>query len=181
MNSVHSADPSRIPMNPLTWRPKLNRLPRSCKGMPVDPTFLDLVNYGICRALNERLGKEATEQIFREVGRICYRRARDQGMIEGKEDPLDALVEVARFLERMGYMERIVISRVSEDELLLDMYGVSVLRSSIELVDSGMAPSHYMTNMMFAALEEHGVTAELVDLGFDPEENHVREKWILKR
>ncbi len=149
--------------------------------MPVDPVFLDLINYGICRVLNERLGKEATEEIFREVGRVCYRRARERGLIERREDPLDTLVEVARFLERAGYMERIEVTKVSENELVLDMYGVSVLESSIELVESGMAPSHYMTNLMFAALEEHGIAAELIDLGFDREGNHVREKWVLKR
>ncbi len=149
--------------------------------MPVDPVFLDLINYGICRTLNERFGKEATEEIFREVGRICYRRAKEKGYITRGEDPLDTLVEVAKFLERMGYMERIAITEVSEDELILDMYGVSVLESSIELVDSGMAPSHFMTNIMFAALEDHEMGAKLIDLGFDPEENHVREKWVLLR
>ncbi len=78
-------------------------------------------------------------------------------------------------------MERIEVTEVGEDEVVLDMYGVSVLESSIELAESGMAPSHYMTNLTFAALEEHGMAAELIDLGFDREGNHVREKWVLKR
>ena len=147
--------------------------------MPVKPEFLDLINYSICYVLNQRLGKEEAERIFREVGKLNYRRIKEKGLIREREDPLEQLEEIARFLERMGYMERIVIRREG-NQLLLDMYGVSVLPSSVELVEKGMAPSHLMTNIMFAALEEKGVRAELIDLGFDSEENHVREKWVLK-
>ncbi|RLG44035.1 MAG: hypothetical protein DRN78_00775 [Thermoproteota archaeon] len=70
---------------------------------------------------------------------------------------------------------------MSENEPELDMFGVSVLNSSVELVESGRSPSHYMTNIMFAALEDYGISAELIDLGFDLERNHVKERWILKR
>jgi len=38
-----------------------------------------------------------------------------------------------------------------------------------------------MTNIMFAALEDYGISAELIDLGFDLERNHVTERWVLKR
>ncbi len=149
--------------------------------MPVDPRFLDLINYGICYVLNERYGKEETESIFREVGKILYARIKEEGLISPTKNPVDTLVEVARFLEKMGYMERIDITKRGNNELELDMYGVSVLDSSVKLVESGRSPSHYMTNIMFAALQDYGIDAELIDLGFDTEENHVKEKWILKR
>lgn len=149
--------------------------------MPIDPTFLDLINYGICYVLNERYGREECEGIFREVGRICYRKMKEKGLIRSRDDPAETLIEIARFLEKMGYMERILINRISENELELDMFGVSVLDSSVELVRSGKSPSHYMTNIMFAALEDYGIDAELIDLGFDTERNHVKERWVLKR
>ncbi len=74
--------------------------------MPVDPTFLDMVNYGICYVLNERYGKKECEDIFREVGKICYGRVKERGLIRPKEDPMETLIEIAKFLERMGYMEK---------------------------------------------------------------------------
>jgi len=128
-----------------------------------------MVNYGICYVLNERFGKKECEDIFREVGKICYGRVKERGLIRPKEDPMETLIEIAKFLERTGYMEKILINRVSENELELDMFGVSVLNSSVELVESGRSPSHHMTNIMFAALEDYGISAELVDLGFDLE------------
>lgn len=149
--------------------------------MPVDPAFLDMINYGICYVLNERYGKKESETIFREVGRVCYKRMKEGDLIRLKEDPMETLIEIAKFLERMGYMEKILVNKVSENELEFDMFGVSVLSSSAELVGSGRAPSHYMTNIMFAALEDYGIDAELIDLGFEPERNHVKERWILKR
>ncbi len=149
--------------------------------MPVDPRFLDLINYGICYVLNERYGKEETERVFKEVGKILYARIKEEGLITPAKDPMDTLIEIARFLEKMGYMARIDITRRSDRELELDMYGISVLDSSVKLVESGRSPSHYMTNIMFAALQDYGIDAELIDLGFDVKENHVKEKWILKQ
>jgi len=149
-------------------------------SLPVDPEFFDMLNYSICRAVNEALGKDGAESIFRKVGEINYGILKAKGEIKPSEDPLDTLEQIARYLERVGYMEKIEIKRVSDRELLLKMHGVSVLDSSVKLVDSGMAPSHYMTNLMFAALKEYGVEAELIDLGFDVEKNVVQEKWVLK-
>jgi hypothetical protein len=77
-------------------------------------------------------------------------------------------------------MERIEIKETDEG-LQLDMYGVSVLRSSDTLVRSGMAPSHIMTNIMFAALREAGIEAELRELEIDVDKGHVREMWIFRK
>jgi hypothetical protein len=61
------------------------------------------------------------------------------------------------------------------------MYGVSVLESSVRLTQENKQPSHIMTNTMFAALEELGYDAELIDLLFETDKNHVREKWIIRK
>lgn len=149
----------------------------------VKAEFFDTINYCICSAINEVVGPETARKIFREMGKIHYEELKKKGVIEIKpgEHPMKVLEKIARYLEASGYMERIEITQTSEDEAVVDMYGVSVLDSSVRLTDEGKEPSHIMTNTMFAALEEMGYTIELVDLLFDREMNHVKEKWILKR
>ena len=145
--------------------------------------FFDTINYCICSAINETVGSEMAQKIFRKMGKIHYRELKNKGIItvEPGESPMQVLEKIARYLESSGYMERIEISHVGENEAIVDMYGVSVLESSIRLTDEGKEPSHIMTNTMFAALEDMGYTIELIDLLFEREANHVREKWILKR
>ena len=100
-------------------------------------------------------------------------------------DPADVLREVGRFLERMGYMARINLESVTENEVIVEMQGVSVIGSSIRLTREGASPSHIMTNLMFAALKEVcGMEASIIDLTLEqpsPVEGYAREKWVLKR
>ena len=64
------------------------------------------------------------------------------------------------------------------------MFGVSVIKSSIRLTEEGDSPSHFMTNLMFAALREiSGVRADIYDLTLEQpsaETGYTMEKWILK-
>ena len=74
-------------------------------------------------------------------------------------------------------MERILIDKVGDNEAEVEMYGVSVTDSSVKILGEKKTPSHYMTNLMFAALERLGVGARLKDVEFDQEKRRFREYW----
>jgi hypothetical protein len=80
-------------------------------------------------------------------------------------------------LESVGYMERISIVNLSESEAIVEMFGVSVTKSSVDMLKVGRHPSHYMTNVMLAALKKLGIRAELRDVDFDEQERHFKEHW----
>jgi len=148
----------------------------------IKPEFLDTINYSICQAVNEYLDERATE-FFRRVGEYHLDEAMKRGLvrIERSRKPLDNLIEIARYLESTGYMKKIVIERLSEDEALVEMHGVSVTISSVRLLRDGKHPSHFMTNIMLAALRSLGIQAELRDVAFDEEAQKFKEHWrILK-
>jgi len=147
-------------------------------GKDVKPEFLDIINYAVCQAVNEYLNEKATD-FFRRVGEYHLDEAVERGFlrIEHGEKPLDSLIKIARYLESTGYMERIVINRLSEDEALVEMFGVSVTKSSVQLLKAGKQPSHYMTNIMLSALKRIGIQAELEDVAFDEKECHFKEHW----
>jgi len=61
------------------------------------------------------------------------------------------------------------------------MHGVSVTESSVRLLKEGNHPSHFMTNIMLAALGRLGIQAELKDVSFDEKARKFKEHWkILK-
>lgn len=150
----------------------------------VKPEFLDFVNYNICKAYSEKYGKEAAEEFFRRVGEIGFGELKRMVEFPSKE-PYDVLTTVGKFLEDMGYMSKIQLSKVEEGEVIIEMSGVSVIKSSIRLVDGGDSPSHFMTNLMFAALKEvSGVQADIYDLTLEQpseETGYAMEKWVLKK
>jgi hypothetical protein len=144
----------------------------------VKPEFLDIVNYAICQAVNEYMEGRASE-FFRKVGEYHLDEALRRGLvrIEPSDKPLDALLRIAKYLESYGYMEQIRINRIDEKEATVEMLGVSVTDSSARLLGEKKQPSHYMTNVMFAALKRLGVQAELRDMEFNREEKHFKEYW----
>ncbi|MBS7638284.1 hypothetical protein KEJ49_05300 [Candidatus Bathyarchaeota archaeon] len=151
---------------------------------PIKPEFLDFINYNICKAYSETHGKEAAEAFFRKVGRIGFQELRSRIEFPSRE-PYEVLRKVASFLEEMGYLAKIQLTKVEEDEVIIEMFGVSVVNSSMRLVREGASPSHFMTNLMFAALEEMcGLRADIIDLTLEQptaETGYAKEKWILKK
>ena len=144
----------------------------------VKPDFLDIINYAVCEAVNDYVDGKATE-FFRRVGEYHLQEALRRGVvkIEPGDKPLDALIKIAKYLESYGYMEEIRIHRIDEKEATVEMLGVSVTDSSAQLLGEKKQPSHYMTNVMFAALKKLGVQAELRDMEFDRENKHFKEYW----
>jgi hypothetical protein len=146
----------------------------------VNPEFVDFVNYNFCRAISEHVGRERAVRVFERAGEIGYAALKAQGAIQTDgRSPLDVLVQIVRYLEDNGYMGRIELNRISEAEMEVNMYEISVMGSSVRLTDQDYSPSHIMTNLMFAALQEFGMSAELNELEFEPDADHVREHWKL--
>ena len=100
-------------------------------------------------------------------------------------DSYEVLKTVGVFLEEMGYMSKIQLSKVEEDEVIIEMFGVSVIKTSIRMVEGGSSPSHFMMNLVFAALKEmSGVHADVCDLTLQQpsaKTGYAKEKWVLKK
>ncbi len=144
----------------------------------IKPNFFDTINYSICQAVNELLGEESKD-FFKRVGEFHLEEALERGLlkIEPDVEPLDVLIQIAQYLESTGYMEKISINKLSEKEAIVEMRGVSVTESSAKLLGEDKHPSHFMTNMMFAALKKLGVQADLRDMEYDVKEAHFKEYW----
>lgn len=144
----------------------------------IKPEFLDIINYAICQSVHDYLDGKSTE-VFKKVGEYHLDEALSRGIIkiEPNDKPLDTLIKIAKYLESVGYMEKILINKLSESEAFVEMYGVSVTTSSVKMLKEGKQPSHFMTNIMLAALRKLGIQAELEDVGFDEEQCYFREHW----
>ncbi len=150
-------------------------------GDRISAEFLDLVNYCVCSAVSRSFGRTEAEKVFRLAGRIAYDELRTKRDMQAL-DPIELLKRIAKFLEDAGYMDTIEVQRRGNNQVVVDMYGVSVWHSSDRLSKEGAAPSHYMTNLMFAALETFDLQADIQNLEFKEEpKGHVREMWTLSR
>jgi hypothetical protein len=121
---------------------------------------------------NRICGKERAEEVFRETEEVMFSLIKSN--VVG-DDPITTLKNIARYIERSGYMERIEIKETEEGLQLDSMESLF----SDRLVRFGMAPSHMMTNTMFAALREAGID-ELKELEIDvdcQEINCVDVRW----
>lgn len=147
-------------------------------GKCIKPIFFDVINYAICQAVDDCLDKKATE-FFKKVGEYHLDEALKRRLIKIDPDdsPLDTLVKIAAYLESVGYMDKILINRVGENEALVEMHGVSVTRSSVKILKENKQPSHYMTNIMIAALKKLGIQAKLKEVEFDEKNCHFKEYW----
>ena len=144
----------------------------------VDSDLLDILNLAICYASNEHM-KDKTAEFFRKVGEYHLEEAIKRGYvkIESQDKPLDVLENIARYLESTGYMQQTIIQRFGDYEAVVEMKGVAVTRSSNEILTKGKQPSHFMTNIMLAALKRIGVEAELEEAEFDSTGNTFKEHW----
>lgn len=140
--------------------------------------FLDVINYAICQAVSEFLGEKASE-FFKKVGEYYLDEALKRGIIDINlhDKPLITLKKIAMHLESVGYMEKILFNELSEKEAFVEMQGVSVTKSSSKLLKEGKQPSHFMTNIMLAALKDLGIQAELKDVEFNEEKRNFKEHW----
>ncbi len=144
----------------------------------IKPEFFDTINYSICKAVNERLGDDAKD-FFKRVGECHLEEAVERGFfaMDRDENPLDTLIRLAKYLESTGYMDKILINKLSEKEAIVEMRGVTVTYSSAKLLREDRHPSHFMTNIMFAALKRLGIQADLRDMEYNEKEARFKEYW----
>lgn len=144
----------------------------------IKPEFLDTINFAICQAVDDYLDGKAAE-FFKKVGEYHLDEVLNRGFIKiGPNDhPLDTLIKIAKYLESVGYMEKILINKLGESQALVEMYGVSVTKSSAKMLKEKKQPSHYMTNIMLASLKKLGIQAELEDVSFDDKKCYFKEHW----
>jgi hypothetical protein len=142
------------------------------------PEFFDIINYAICQAVNHDLPDEA-KAFFQKVGDYHLDEALTRGFItlHPEDAPLEVLIKIAKYLESTGYMQKITIQKLSEHEAIVEMQQVSVTRSSAQLLQADKQPSHFMTNIMFAALRRRGVQADLRHMDYDVENATFKEYW----
>ena len=123
--------------------------------MPVDDEFVYIITYGLAGAVCKVLGKEKADSIFRLAGE------REFGELKKKVDisetePVAVLNKIARWFEKTGYLQRQEIKRTSENEIIVDTYGVSegYYAASSKLRQEGAESPHYWTFMAIASLEK---------------------------
>ena len=142
------------------------------------PEFFDTINYAVCQAVNQYLPDEA-KAFFRKVGEYHLDEALARGFItlQPEDAPLEVLIKIAKYLESTGYMQKITIQKLSDHEAIVEMQQVSVTVSSAQLLQTNKQPSHFMTNIMFAALRRRGVQADLRHMDYDVENATFKEYW----
>jgi len=143
----------------------------------VQGSFFNSFVYSVCRALSERCGKPEAEKILTRFGELLFGEIRAQRAID-LADPLATLRSIADYLVASGYMAKIDIAEVDKLVYTIDMFGGPAHDSSQRLIAEGHAPSHVLTNTMFAALSAMGLRATLEHLDVSDPAN-TRERWQL--
>lgn len=142
----------------------------------VDGEFVDLQVYSTYKALHESLGKRSWGVVWRS-GEILFTKLRAKLDIESKS-PIDTLRILARYLQRVGYVERIEVEQTSVDEITYVMSSPIISEGARRLIDEGAAPPHFSTSLMFAALKVmFGITAEVIGQPVFQENGDVVERW----
>ncbi len=143
----------------------------------VQGEFFNAFVYSICRAMSERCGKESAEMILNRFGELLFSEIQKKRALD-LEDPLKALRGIAEYLVTSGYMAKIEIDEIEKYVYTIEMYGGPAHDSSQRLIAGGYAPSHVLTNTMFAALAAMRLRAELEHLDVSDSENTF-ERWQL--
>lgn len=132
------------------------------KPKQIKPEFLSLLNYSMCVAIAKHAGEETAQKIYEEMGEIMFEELKKELGITSTY-PLTYFNQLARYLEDVGYMAKMEIKKVKENEFIMDGYGISVADVPARLEIENVRPySHFMTNLMFAALKKQSnMKAEL--------------------
>ncbi len=145
----------------------------------IDDRFFDLELYGIYKAVNEKLGEETWDVVWRS-GEVVLDEIWEEINPENSDDVFLVLKNLGDYLAKVGYVDYIRVDRESETRVKYTMGKPVILPGAERLIKEGMVPPHISTALMFAALKRLGFKAEMVG---EPEflENDVAvEIWEIK-
>jgi len=146
----------------------------------VSSDFFDLELYAVYRAAHELVGEETWKIVWR-VGEIVYERIKEEIGAAKARTPAEALARVLEWLKEVGYVEDAGLREVSAEEIEYTMLNPAILLGAQQLISEDRVPAHVSTAIMFAALGQFGLRAEIVG---EPEflpGGYMVEKWRLVR
>jgi hypothetical protein len=137
----------------------------------VNDNFFDVFNYSICKAFSKKVGNQKTNLSFRYSGKLFYEELFKQKIIKKYDSDFENIKEIAKFLEKVGYLKKIKVSNRGK-QIKIRMEKIILAPSSKRLIKEKCTPSHLMTYLMFAALNKK---IEVVSVKFG--KNFVEEVW----
>ena len=144
----------------------------------VDPDFFDLEIYAIYYAVYDLLGEDTWKVVWK-AGEIVYEEIKSKIGADKAKEPFEALKRLADWLKDVGYIEDIEVRKVSEDEVEYVMLNPIIGPGAKRLVEAGRVPAHISTALMFAALKEFGMKAEMIGKPEFLPDGRAVEKWKL--
>jgi|Deesub1362B_J571_1020462.scaffolds.fasta_scaffold05340_4 hypothetical protein len=144
----------------------------------VDPDFFDLEIYAIYYAIYDLVGEDTWKVVWK-AGEIVYNEIKDKIGAADAKDPFESLKKLAEWLKKVGYIEDIEVRKVAEDEIEYVMLNPIITSGAKRLIQEGRVPAHISTALMFAALKQFNMKAEMVgEPKFLPDGRAV-ERWKL--
>jgi len=144
----------------------------------VDPGFFNLEIYAIYHAMYDLIGEDAWRVVWK-VGEIVYAEMKEDIGISGAENVFDALKKLAEWLKRVGYVEDAQVRKVAEDEVEYVMLNPIIGAGAKRLIEEKRVPAHISTALMFAALKQFNMKAEIVGEPAFLSDGKVVERWRL--
>jgi hypothetical protein len=144
----------------------------------VDPDFFDLEIYAIYHAVYD-LVKEDTWKVVWKAGEIVYDEIKDKIGVVGEKDPFKVLKKLAEWLKQVGYINDIELHKIAEDEIEYVMFEPIITPGAKRLIKEGRVPAHISTSLMYAALKQFNMRAEMVGEPRFLPDGRVIERWKL--
>ncbi|MFQ6081748.1 MAG: hypothetical protein ACE5WD_00125 [Candidatus Aminicenantia bacterium] len=146
------------------------------KGINQD--FFDLEMYSIYRAIGELWGEKAWKVVWRS-GEILFSELNNQlNLKKGKIN--EVLAALTKYLEEVGYIEKIEIVFTKKDEIEYKMRNPSILKSAFRLIKENYVPPHISTSLIVAALNKlFNLNVEMIGSPIQDENGWTVERWKL--
>jgi hypothetical protein len=150
------------------------------KGMTmIEPTYFDQQIYALYRAVWERWGDEAWYVVWRS-GEVLFGEIEPELGLQPGDSPFEAMHRLASYLQRVGYVKRIAIQPLSDEEWDYEMLDPVILPGAGRLLAEGAVPAHISTTLMFALLKKRfGLGARMLGEPDLRPDGRATERWRL--